>query len=102
MVLETATQKRLAAYLSESFWKPMGFEQPALWQVDDAKHRLVKAYCCIAGNARDFARFGKLYKDFGKWNGQQLIDSVFAAKSITLALKKARIRIRVLVEQSFG
>ena len=73
----------LSAYLQESFWEPMGFEQPALWQVDDKKHRLVKAYCCIGSNARDFARFGKLYKDYGRWNGEQILDSAFVAKSIT-------------------
>jgi len=82
MLIEKATGKKLAGYLSESFWKPMGAEHPALWQVDDAENKVAKAYCCIASNARDFARFGKLYKDFGRWNGQQLIDSSFVATSI--------------------
>lgn len=82
MVIQAATNKKLADYLYESFWQPMGFENPAVWQADDEKNRLVKAYCCIGSNARDFARFGKLYKDFGKWNGQQILDSAFVAKSI--------------------
>lgn len=82
MVIQKATKMQLADYLSESFWQPMGMENPAIWQVDDAKNRLVKAYCCLGSNARDFARFGKLYKDFGEWNGQQLLDSAFVAKSI--------------------
>ena len=42
----------------------------------------IKAYCCFNSNARDFARFGKLYKDFGKWNGTRILDSTFIAKSI--------------------
>ncbi|PVW15097.1 serine hydrolase domain-containing protein [Marixanthomonas spongiae] len=82
MVIQKAVGKPLSNYLSESFWQPLGVENPALWQVDDDEHRLVKAYCCIGSNARDFARFGKLYKDFGKWNGNQLLDSAFVAKSI--------------------
>lgn len=82
MVIQKATQKPLATYLSESFWQPMGFEQPALWQVDDNEHRLVKAYCCISSNARDFARFGKLYKDRGVWNGKQLLDTGFVSRSV--------------------
>jgi CubicO group peptidase (beta-lactamase class C family) len=82
MVLQTATKRQLANYLEESFWQPMGFENPAIWQIDDEENRLVKAYCCLGSNARDFARFGKLYKDFGKWNGRQLLDSAFVAKSI--------------------
>lgn len=82
MVIEKATGKQLQIYLQESFWNPLGMEQPALWQVDDDENRLVKAYCCIASNASDFARFGKLYKNFGNWNGEQLIDSTYIAKSI--------------------
>jgi len=83
MVLERATGKKLADYLSESLWKPLGANQDALWQLDSEEGGLVKAYCCIASNARDFARLGKLYKDYGEWNGQQILDSAFVAKSIT-------------------
>ncbi|TPV35012.1 serine hydrolase [Paucihalobacter ruber] len=82
IVLERATGKKLYNYLEESFWKPLGSENPTLWQVDSEDHDLVKAYCCIASNAKDFARMGKLYKDYGKWNGKQLLDSAFIAKSI--------------------
>ena len=83
MVIEKATGKKIYDYLTESFWKPLGCENETLWQVDSEDHDLVKAYCCIASNAKDFARFGKLYKDHGKWNGRQIIDSAFVAKSIT-------------------
>ncbi len=82
MVIEKATGKKLYDYLTESFWKPLGSENSTLWQLDSEEHDLVKAYCCIASNAKDFARFGKLYKDLGKWNDKQLLDSAFVAKSI--------------------
>jgi CubicO group peptidase (beta-lactamase class C family) len=82
MVIEKATGKKIYNYLEESFWKPLGSENATLWQVDSKEHDLVKAYCCIASNAKDFARFGKLYKDHGKWNGKQILDSAFIAKSI--------------------
>jgi CubicO group peptidase (beta-lactamase class C family) len=83
LVIEKATGKKLYDYLTESFWKPLGSENSTLWQVDSEAGDLVKAYCCIASNAKDFARFGKLYKDHGKWNGKQLLDSSFVAKSVT-------------------
>ncbi len=82
MVIEKATGKKMYDYLSESFWKPLGAENPTLWQVDSEEHDLVKAYCCIASNAKDFARYGKLFKDHGKWNGKQVLDSAFVAKSV--------------------
>ncbi|WP_147677072.1 serine hydrolase domain-containing protein [Algibacter pacificus] len=89
MAIEKATGKKLYDYLTESFWKPLGSENPTLWQVDSESHDLVKAYCCIASNAKDFARFGKLYKDHGKWHGKQILDSAFVAKSITPRFKES-------------
>tara|TARA_B110000037_G_C17019555_1_gene464710 strand:- start:269 stop:1156 length:888 start_codon:yes stop_codon:yes gene_type:complete len=82
MILEKATGKKMYNYLSESFWIPLESENEALWQIDSEANDMVKAYCCIATNAKDFARFGKLYKDHGKWNGKQVLDSTFVAKSI--------------------
>lgn len=80
MCIEKAVGKSLANYVSESFWKPMGAENEAFWQTDK-ENGIVKAYCCVASTARDFARFGKLYKQNGKWNGTQILDSTFVAKS---------------------
>lgn len=82
MCIQKATGENLADYVSKNFWQPLGAENEALWQTDH-KNGMVKAYCCIASNARDFARFGKLYKQHGKWNGQQILDSAFVAKSTT-------------------
>ncbi|WP_037318486.1 serine hydrolase [Salegentibacter sp. Hel_I_6] len=81
MVIEKATGENLSEYLSESFWKPMGMQSDALWQLDSQESGMEKAYCCIASNARDFARIGKLYKNKGKWNGKQILDSEFVARS---------------------
>lgn len=89
MVIQKATNKPLAQYLSESFWKPLGATEDALWQLDDEENRLAKAFSSISSNAKDFARFGKLYKDYGKWNGEQLLDSTFVAKSIKPRFSKS-------------
>ena len=82
MCVEKATGEYLSDYVSKSFWQPMGAENDALWQLDHEPDGVEKAYCCIASNARDFARFGKLYKQHGKWNGKQILDSTFIAKSL--------------------
>lgn len=82
MVIEKATGSSLSDYLSKHFWKPLGAENEAFWQIDSEDNKMEKAYCCVASNARDFARFGKLYKDHGKWNGQTILDSSFVAKSV--------------------
>lgn len=82
MAIEKATGEKLADYLSSRFWQPMGAQEDALWQMDSAEKGLVKAYCCLATNALDFARFGKLYKDHGMWNGTRILDSTFVAQSL--------------------
>ncbi len=88
MIIEKATGESMADYVAENFWKPLGAENDALWQTDK-ENGIVKAYCCIASNARDFARFGKLYKQFGKWNGNIILDSAFVTKSIRPRFKDA-------------
>lgn len=89
MIIEKATGESLSNYLSKSFWRPIGAENDALWQIDSEDSNLEKAYCCVASNARDFARFGKLYKDHGKWNDQQILDSSFIAKSVSPRFPKS-------------
>ena len=83
MVIEKATGVSLSSYLSEKFWIPMGAENTALWQIDSKKNKMEKAYCCISGSARDFARFGKLYINDGKWNGKKILDSKFVKQAIS-------------------
>lgn len=82
MVIVKATGEHLADYVSKSFWQPMGMENNALWQLDH-EGGIEKAYCCVASNARDFARFGKLFKHKGNWNGTQIIDSAYVEKMVT-------------------
>ena len=81
MVIEKATGTTLTNYLSEKFWKPMGAENSALWQIDSEDSGMEKAYCCIASTARDFARFGKLYINKGRWGNETILDSSFVELS---------------------
>ena len=82
MVIEKATGTTLTNYLSEKFWQPMGAENSALWQIDSEEYGMEKAYCCIAGTARDFARFGKLFINKGKWNDEMILDPSYIDLSI--------------------
>lgn len=82
ILIKKATGKHLADYLSEHFWKPMGMQEDALWELDGKESEMEKAYCCISSNARDFARFGKLFKNAGKWNGKPILNPEFVEKCI--------------------
>ena len=82
MIIEKATGTSLSNYLSQKFWDPMGAENLALWQIDSKESGMEKAYCCIAATARDFARFGKLYINKGKWGDAEILDSSFVELSL--------------------
>ena len=82
IIVNKATGKSVAAYASEKLWKPLGAEHSAQWSLDH-KDGLEKAYCCFYSNARDFARFGKLMLQHGRWNDTQIIDSAFIHQCIT-------------------
>lgn len=88
-VLEKATGKKISDYASEKLWKPMGAEQPAFWSLDK-ENGVEKAYCCFNSNARDFARFGQLYLDSGRWKGHQLVPEEYVLASIQPAVLKYR------------
>ena len=79
-VLENATGQTISDYASEKLWQPIGAKHPALWSKDSEKGD-EKGFCCINSNARDFARLGKLYLNFGNWNGVQVLDSSYIKKA---------------------
>ncbi len=89
MLISQAVGANLSDYFSESFWKPMGAKEDAFWQIDSKAKGMEKTFCCFATNAKDFARYGKLYKDHGKWNEKQLIDSSFVALSVRPRFEKS-------------
>ena len=89
MTIEKATGKKLSSLVYNWFWNPIGAENNALWQIDNLKSNNEKAYCCFNSNARDFAKFGKLFKDYGYWNGKQLLDSSFVKKATTKRFEKS-------------
>lgn len=80
MALIKASGKSLAEMASEWLWKPLQAKNTALWHTDGEGMEL--AYCCFNSNARDFARFGKMMLDDGKWNGQQILDSSFVHMAV--------------------
>ena len=82
MVIEKATGSTLSDFLEKYFWKPMGAENSALWQIDSKEKGMEKAYCCFSATAKDFARFGKLYINKGMWGETKILDSMYVNLSL--------------------
>ncbi|MBL7717466.1 MAG: serine hydrolase [Flavipsychrobacter sp.] len=81
MAVENATGKPLYQYLEEKLWLPMGMEYDASWSLD-RKNGTPKGFCCLNARARDFAKFGRLYLNMGKWNNRQLVPEAWVRRSM--------------------
>lgn len=75
MALSNIYSRPLTVLLEEKLWKPLGCEFNASWSLDHASGH-EKAFCCINARARDFARLGMLFLNWGYWDGKQLIPQV--------------------------
>jgi CubicO group peptidase (beta-lactamase class C family) len=84
LIVERATNTKLHTYLERKIWKPLGMESNATWSVDNKRDKTIKAFCCINGMARDFAKFGTLYMKQGKWNGKQIVPENWVKKSTSI------------------
>lgn len=83
IVIERATGMSYAKYLSEKVWQPLGMERDALIGLDSRKHGVAKSYAGLTSNVRDIAKVGRLYLNGGCWNGMQILDSAFVARSLS-------------------
>jgi CubicO group peptidase (beta-lactamase class C family) len=79
-VLEGATGMSVSAYLAGKLWGPLGMESHALWSLD-REGGVEKAFCCLRASARDFARFGRLHLQQGRWNGAQIVPAAWVARA---------------------
>jgi CubicO group peptidase (beta-lactamase class C family) len=80
-VLERAVGMPVSDYLAAKLWQPLGMESKALWALD-REGGTEKTFCCLSARARDFARFGQLMRDGGRWNGQQILPAAWAERSV--------------------
>ena len=80
MAIEKATGENLQI-ISARALATYGTQEDALWQMDSAGKGL-KGLMLFGYQRPRFARFGKLYKDHGMWNGTRILDSTFVAQSL--------------------
>jgi CubicO group peptidase (beta-lactamase class C family) len=81
-IVEKATAEPLSSYVSRKLWTPMHAEENALWSLDKAGG-MEKAYCCFNTNARDFARFGQLLLNKGRWDGEPLVSESYLQEALS-------------------
>jgi CubicO group peptidase (beta-lactamase class C family) len=73
VVIERATGKHYAEYLSEKVWKPLQMESVALVNIDSPKHHVGHAFGGITCTLKDLAKIGRLYLNNGMWDGKRIV-----------------------------
>lgn len=87
-LLQRATQKPLASYLSEKIWQPAGMEQPATWILSKTGKEI--GGCCVQAAPRDYARLGLFILNGAHMDGQSIVPQDWWAQATT---KRADIGI---------
>lgn len=83
ILIQKATGKSLAEYLSEKIWKPSGMEHCAYWLADECSN-LNLGGSGLSASLRDFARLGALMLNGGKIGNEDIIDPEFTKDSTAL------------------
>jgi CubicO group peptidase (beta-lactamase class C family) len=81
MILERATDRPVATYLSQKIWQPLGMEVDGSWSLDSEEHKFEKMESGINARAIDFAKFGRLYLNRGEWNGKEVVPASWVEQS---------------------
>jgi CubicO group peptidase (beta-lactamase class C family) len=79
MVVERATGKPFATYLSEKLWRPIG-AGPATLNVDARGQ--ARTLCCTRSALSDWLRVGQLIAQQGRWDGVQVIPAAYVAEML--------------------
>lgn len=82
-LLVGATGRSITDYMQEKLVEPLGISSPAYWLVDSAGMEV--AFAGLVMTARDYAKFGELYRNGGRWRGKQIVPKSWVAASLTAA-----------------
>ncbi len=81
LILERATGQRVADYLAERLWQPMGAEADGSWSLDSQRSGFEKMESGVNAVARDYARFGLLFLDDGRAGERQVLPPGWVAQA---------------------
>lgn len=83
IILERATGKRYAQYLSERLWSRLGAPTAHVWL--DREGGLARTFCCIYTTARGWLRVGRLILEQGRVGSEQVVPAEWIREMTTPA-----------------
>ena len=85
MLVAEVSNMSVKEYLHEKIWSKIGMQDDAFYLTD--KQEIEMSLGGLNVTLRDMAKFGQLYLNKGKWNGNQIVPSEWVANS-TIPLDK--------------
>jgi CubicO group peptidase (beta-lactamase class C family) len=82
MLLVGATGRSITDYMQDKLVEPLGIGSPAYWLVDSVGMEV--AFAGLVMTARDYARFGELYRNAGRWRGKQIVPEAWVDAALTI------------------
>ena len=79
MLLQEVTGQSVSENLQEKIWNKLGMEHDAYYMTDDTGMEV--ALGGLNASVRDYAKFGLLYLNKGKWKGEQIVPSEWVEAS---------------------
>lgn len=81
MILERTTGMPVTTYLQTRIWDKLGMEFDGSWSTDSKTSDFEKMETGVNARAIDFAKFGTLFLNGGRWQGQQVISEAWVNES---------------------
>lgn len=82
IILERATGRRYAEYLSTMLWQRIGAAD-AFVVLDSEDNRLARVFCCLAATARSWLAVGLLHLDRGVAGGEEVVPESWMREVVT-------------------
>lgn len=86
ILIQKATGKNLATYLSEKIWQAWGMEFPAYWLADECSDMSIGG-SGISATLRDYGRIGSLMLHGGKRDGKNLLAEEWVKDATSLLIQ---------------
>ncbi|NQZ95700.1 MAG: serine hydrolase [Myxococcales bacterium] len=80
-LLVRTTGQPIAAYMEEKLWVPLGMENDAFWMIDSDGMEM--AFGGLNATARDYAKLGELYRNDGRFQGEEILPAHWVRASVT-------------------
>ena len=80
IVLQRASGKRYARYLSERMWNRLGVGEAAVWL--DREGGMAHTFCCLQTTARGWLAVGRSILDLGQVAGEQVVPAAWVLEML--------------------